>query len=83
MGQTSEKLSLLLQYFSLIGIWFAIPSVSLLIQKDSRWPIAILILGILMFCFWLAYILDWHVLFPKTSDQVLYEKKSTMDTHPQ
>ena len=44
VGQTSEKLSLLLQYFSLIGIWFAIPSVSLLLQKDSRWPIAILIL---------------------------------------
>ena len=83
MGQTSEKLSLLLQYFSLIGIWFAIPSVSLLIQKDSRWPIAILILSILMFCIWLAYILDYHLLFPKTSEQVLYEKKSNMDTHLQ
>mgnify|MGYP007061988588 CR=1 FL=1 len=82
LGQTSEKLSLLLQYFSLIGIWFAIPSVSLLIQKDSRWPIAVMLLTIIMFLFWLAYILDWHVLFPKTSDQVLYEKKlSRVPTH--
>lgn len=75
VGQTSEKLSLLLQYFSLIGIWFAIPSVSLLLQKDSRWPIAILILIIILFLFLLAYIFDWHVLFPKTSEQVLDEEK--------
>tara|TARA_Y100000389_G_C16986692_1_gene282896 strand:+ start:232 stop:468 length:237 start_codon:yes stop_codon:yes gene_type:complete len=74
VGQTSEKLSLLLQYFSLIGIWFAIPSVSLLLQKDSRWPIAISILIIILFLFFLAYIFDWHVLFPKTSDQVLDEE---------
>ena len=82
IGQTSEKLSLLLQYFSLIGIWFAIPSVSLLLQKDSRWPVAIILLTTIMFFFWLAYILDWHVLFPKTSDQALYEKKmSRVPTH--
>ena len=35
-----------------------------------------------MFLFWLAYILEWHVLFPKTSDQVLYEKKSFTSTYP-
>lgn len=82
IGQTSEKLSLLLQYFSLIGIWFAIPSVSLLLQKDSRWPVAVILLTTIMFLFWLAYIFDWHVLFPKTSDQVLYEKKlSRVSTH--
>jgi len=75
MSKTSEKLSLLLQYFSLIGIWFAIPSVTLLLQKDSRWPVAIISLTIIMLFFWIAYILDWHILFPKTSDQVIYEKQ--------
>ena len=62
--RTSAKLSLLLQYFSLIGIWFAIPSVGLLIKKDSRWPWAMIIPGIIMILIWLAYILDWHVLYP-------------------
>lgn len=75
MSKTSEKLSLLLQYFSLIGIWFAIPSVTLLLQKDSRWPVAIISLTIIMLFFWIAYILDWYILFPKTSDQVIYEKQ--------
>lgn len=35
-SRTSEELSLLLTYISLIGIWFAIPSVTLLINRDKR-----------------------------------------------
>ena len=41
---SSEQLSLLLSYLSVIGVWFAIPSVSLLLKRDKRWPVALTLL---------------------------------------
>ena len=48
--RTSESLMLLLTYLSLVGIWFAIPSLNLYINRDERWPKALFILFILT-CF--------------------------------
>ena len=62
--RTSEELSLLISYLALIGIWFAIPSVNLLINRDKRWPIALAILGILVLILILTYVFQWRVLFP-------------------
>ena len=62
--RTSESLTLLINYIALLGIWFAIPSVSLLLHKDERWPIAATCLGILVVILVIAYILQWKVLFP-------------------
>jgi uncharacterized membrane protein YsdA (DUF1294 family) len=62
--RTSESLTLLINYIALIGIWFAIPSVSLFLHKDERWPIAATCLGILVIILVIAYILQWKVLFP-------------------
>ena len=39
--KTLESLSLLISYLSLLGVWFAIPSVSLLLNRDDRWPKAV------------------------------------------
>ena len=68
--RTSEELSLLISYLSLIGIWFAIPSVNLLINRDKRWPYAIAVLGILVITLLLMYIFQWRVLFPHSAKEV-------------
>ena len=47
INHSTEKLSLLIAYLSCIGVWFAIPSVSLIINRDDRWPIALTILLII------------------------------------
>ena len=69
-NRTSEELSLLLTYISLIGIWFAIPSVTLLINRDKRWPIAISILFIVIVFLIVCYILQWEVLFPRSASEI-------------
>lgn len=69
-NRTSEELSLLLTYISLIGIWFAIPSVTLLINRDKRWPIAISILFIIIVFLIVCYILQWEVLFPRSASEI-------------
>ncbi len=61
---TSEDLGLLIAYLSLIGIWFAIPSVNLLLAKDKRYPISLAILGIICLALIVAYIYKWEALFP-------------------
>ena len=58
---------LLLNYIALVGIWFAIPSVSLLIHRDERWPIAVICLGIIIVFLFMAYILQWEVMFPRSA----------------
>ena len=73
--RTSEELTLLLTYLSLIGIWFAIPSVTLLINKDKRWPFAVLILSIFVLILLICYFFQWKVLFPRTADEELANKK--------
>ena len=77
-NRSSEKLLLLISYLSLIGIWFAIPSVTLLIQRDDRWPYAILFLSITILLIFIAYIVNWSVLFPKTTDELLFEKQNNL-----
>jgi len=66
---TSEELSLLISYLALIGIWFAIPSVNLLINRDSRWPYALAILGVMVIILMVLYAVQWRVLFPKSAAQ--------------
>jgi hypothetical protein len=61
---TSEDLGLLIAYLSLIGIWFAIPSVNLLLAKDKRYPIALAILGAICTLLVVAYYYKWEGLFP-------------------
>lgn len=65
--RTSESLMLLLTYLSLIGIWFAIPSLNLYINRDERWPKAMLILFMITFLLFVAYLLQWKVLFPRAA----------------
>ncbi len=65
--RTSESLILLISYLSLIGIWFAIPSVTLLLNRDKRWPIAFSILGMLTLTLLLSYFFQWKVLFPRSA----------------
>lgn len=65
--RTSESLMLLLNYLALIGIWFAIPSVTLLINRDERWPIALVCLGLVVVFLFISYILQWRVLFPPSA----------------
>ena len=69
---TSEQLSLLLSYLSVIGVWFAIPSVSLLLKRDKRWPRAVVLLSIIVFILLIAYIMKWKVLFPTPTDEQIY-----------
>lgn len=66
---TSEQLSLLVAYLSCIGVWFAIPSVTLLLNRDTRWPIAVIILSFIVLFLVISYILQWKVLFPLTSEE--------------
>jgi Na+-driven multidrug efflux pump len=72
--RTSEELILLISYLSLIGIWFAIPSVSLLINRDKRWPIALSLLGIIVLFLLISYILHWEVLFPRSATEFESDK---------
>ena len=67
--RTSEELILLISYLSLLGIWFAIPSITLLINRDERWPLAIGILGTLVLGLFLAYFFQWEVLFPRSATE--------------
>ena len=76
---TSEQLSLLLSYLSVIGVWFAIPSVSLLLKRDKRWPIALMILSSIVFVLIVAYIFKWKVLFPTPTDEQIYKMSSLED----
>ena len=73
--RTSESLMLLLTYLSLIGIWFAIPSLNLYVNRDERWPKAMLILFMLTFLLFAAYLLQWKVLFPRAA--VEHNKRKT------
>lgn len=65
--RTSESLMLLLNYLALIGIWFAIPSINLLLNRDERWPIALVLLGIIILFLFMAYIFQWNILFPPSA----------------
>ena len=67
--RTSEELTLLISYLSLIGIWFAIPSVNLVINRDKRWPIAMGFLAILVLALMFAYIFQWKILFPRSATE--------------
>ena len=69
MRHTSEELSLLISYLSLIGIWFAIPSVNLLINRDKRWPYALALLSIMVIILMVLYLVQWRVLFPESAAQ--------------
>lgn len=68
--RTSEELTLLLNYLSLIGIWFGIPSVTLFINKDNRWPFAALCLSLIVLLIFISYLLHWEVLFPKSAEEI-------------
>ena len=67
--RTSEELILLISYLSLIGIWFAIPSVNLLLNRDKRWPYAVALLGTMVLLLIIAYALQWKVLFPRSASE--------------
>tara|TARA_B100000902_G_C27279607_1_gene900919 strand:- start:934 stop:1170 length:237 start_codon:yes stop_codon:yes gene_type:complete len=69
---SSEQLSLLLSYLSVIGVWFAIPSVSLLLKRDKRWPIALILLSSIVGILVVAYIVKWRVLFPVPTAEQIY-----------
>ena len=65
--RTSEELVLLINYLSLLGIWFAIPSVNLLLNRDERWPVAVGILLAFVLLIVVAYFRQWRVLFPTSA----------------
>jgi len=69
--RTSEELILLQSYLSLIGIWFALPSVTLVIIKDHRRYTALALLALVTSFLITAYILQWDVLFPRSSSLVV------------
>ena len=69
---SSEQLSLLLSYLSVIGVWFAIPSVSLLLKRDKRWPVALILLSSIVVILVIAYIVKWRVLFPVPTAEQIY-----------
>ena len=71
--KTSDSLALLISYLSLIGIWFAIPSITLLINKDRRWPLYISLLGGVVLFLVLSYIFKWRFLFPPSSTEIVNE----------
>ena len=72
--RTSEELVLLISYLSLIGIWFAIPSVNLLLNRDKRWPIAAAILLTLVTFLFIAYFTQWHALFPRSANETMLDQ---------
>ena len=67
--RTSEELVLLVSYLSLIGIWFAIPSLNLVINRDKRWPYALAALSLFVFILLIAYLTQWKVLFPRSATE--------------
>lgn len=69
--RTVEELNLLIGYISVLGIWFAIPSVSLLLNKDKRWPYAIGLLLTLVIVLLVSYFVQWQVLFPRPASEVV------------
>ena len=73
---SSEQLSLLLSYLSVIGVWFAIPSVTLLLKRDKRWPTALMLLTTIVMILIISYITKWHVLFPTPTAEQIF--KSTI-----
>ena len=77
--RTSEDVTLLVSYLSLIGIWFAIPSVSLLLNRDHRWKIAALMLSILVVILIIAYVLQWAALFPPSASLPLADEYTLAD----
>lgn len=73
--RTVESLMLYIQYLSVLGIWFAIPSVTLLLTKDKRWPYAVLLLAIIFILLTIAYIMQWSILFPRSAVEITGDKK--------
>ena len=67
--RTSEELVLLIGYLSLIGIWFAIPSLNLVINRDKRWPYALVALCFVVIILLIAYLVQWEVLFPRSATE--------------
>ena len=72
--RTVESLMLYIQYLSVLGIWFAIPSVTLLLTKDKRWPYAVILLAIIFVLLTIAYIMQWSVLFPRSAVEIAGDK---------
>ena len=66
-NRTSESLMLLISYLSLIGIWFAIPSITLFINRDDRWPKAVILLLMITLMLLIAYLVQWPILFPRAA----------------
>ena len=73
-SRTSEELMLLVNYLSLIGIWFAIPSVTLLINRDKRWHLAVSVLALIVVVLLVSYFWQWSVLFPKSANELSPEE---------
>lgn len=71
---TSEELVLLLTYLSLIGIWFAIPSVSLMLRRDKRYHVAVFTLSLVTGSLLVAYKYRWRVLFPRSASIIAVER---------
>ena len=69
--RTVEELNLLIGYVSVLGIWFAIPSVSLLLNRDKRWPYAIILLLSLVLFLVISYLIQWQVLFPRSASEIV------------
>ena len=76
--RTTESLMLYIQYLSVLGIWFAIPSVTLLLTKDKRWPYAVIILSITVSLLTIAYIVQWSALFPRSAVEITEGKQDIM-----
>ena len=76
--RTSEELELFIMYLSLIGIWIAIPSGTLLLQKDNRWIYPVIILIILVTLLFIAYKLQWSVLFPRSASEVIADGQGSI-----
>ena len=67
--RTYEERSLLISYISTIGIWFAIPIMGLAINRDKRAHFALFILILIIVMLFLAYFMQWKLLFPRTADE--------------
>ena len=71
--RTSDELVLLVGYLSLIGIWFAIPSLNLVINRDKRWPYALSALCLCVIGLMVAYVWQWTALFPRSATEAVAE----------
>jgi len=67
---------LFIQYLSVLGIWFAIPSVTLLLTRDKRWPYAVILLLITVSLLTIAYITQWGALFPRSAVELTDKDKN-------